>query len=142
MKKSRKTARGVSVPYVPFNDDLPYEVAPIDPPADMLERYWQRSVIGDRELQAGLILRRAICRAQIGDRLQGLSKGAYMEIAIERAAHALGARIPAEDIGVLFLIAAEGRSIGSIPIFQGRNHRRGKLHLRRALSRLADALKL
>lgn len=117
---------------------------------DMLETYHQRGVISDRGYTAGEALRDAWAGTQrsrgtdySAPIVDSTSKpDAHIGIQIDRVSRYLDVskRIAPQDKAILTAVVSEGRAIAHLLEYRGLSHDRGKVHLREALERLADAM--
>jgi len=117
---------------------------------DMLDVYHRRGWITTRGYNAGMVLRAAWEKTELGgewlqERVDSTPKpDAAVTIQINRMAALVGItrRIPREDHRLLVSVACEKNAIGRLPEYRNgsRSHDRGKDHLREALDRLADRL--
>lgn len=119
---------------------------------DVLELYHRRGVISDRGLTAGEKLRDAwagTMRGKGGDlsdiRVDRTAKADdQIDIRIERISkyHAIAKLIPNADKKLLIAVVGEGHTIAWLKQYRGGKLDKGKAHLRAALDRLADAMRI
>ena len=119
---------------------------------DMLEVYLRRGTVTDRQHAAGVALRDAWARTQMGPSLdltqervdKSPDPGRAVTIAIDAMSRyaSLTKRIPAADADVLHTVACLERSVQWLPRYRGEAYKAGERHMRDALDRLAGALRM
>lgn len=117
---------------------------------DMLEVYHKRGVISARGYMAGLHLRQAWLKTEMGQCSPfareavdtSLKLDATMAVMVDRISSYKKANsfTSAGDSSILSVVICSGASVGSIKEYRGEMHEVGLVHLRDAMDRLADRM--
>lgn len=117
---------------------------------DMLEVYAKREVITSRGHAAGLVLREAWLRTEMGQSSpfaresvdSSMKTGQIADIMIDRISgfRKAHSKVSSGDEEILSVVVCDGQPVSGVRRYRAMMHGVGLMHLRDALERLADAM--